>query len=453
MFLGGVSVHPAHQARHSTPFENQFTDPAAFPHSVLVSLDFPSVVSVAAARFFRKCYATTAAGHAVVLVGGFRDCPSNRRIRRVLSHVAPTGRQDAVLLLTFSKGSFPAGTVMGWPEPPGGDKQEHATLSKHMRFGVPTHPVGMDARPVHRHANLARHPCNTCVVLFSPRPSERVAAITPTRVLHLTSVLHGILVPHPVRGDRYPLLWRGWADSSTPLCYLDIPPSSDLDPLWCLRMYTWEYDEDLAPSPPPSDNDKPAVAQARRRLLMLRNDADNPSPKHIVPHDFVAFLPVHTCVPAAYAAMAAVAIIRAGLGGQFTLERARAAMIACVLRALHFHIPQSMMSMRGAPVIRDRCHACRTWVVSRWGVSDDHGDAARALIDIYVEGMTNDGADRPPLFDRPRESISSGVVRVVAERFAHLAHTEGILVCWACAIPVVLQIAGFAVCETESLTQ
>ena len=32
------------------------------------------------------------------------------------------------------------------------------------------------------------------------------------------------------------------------------------------------------------------------------------------------------------------------------------------------------------------------------------------------------------------------VVRIITERFAHLAHTEGILVCWACVIPVVLQI-------------
>ena len=54
IFLGGVSVHPRHQARHPIPFEDQFTDPTAFPRSVLVSLDFPSVVSVAAARFFRK---------------------------------------------------------------------------------------------------------------------------------------------------------------------------------------------------------------------------------------------------------------------------------------------------------------------------------------------------------------------------------------------------------------
>ena len=130
-----------------------------------------------------------------------------------------------------------------------------------------------------------------------------------------------------------------------------------------------------------------------------------------------------------------MAVVRAGLGGQFTLERARAAMIACVLRALHFHTPQSMLSMRGAPVVRDRCHACRMWVVSRWGVSDAHGEAARALIDTYVEYMANDGADRTPPFDRPRESVHSDVVCVVAARFAHLAHTEGILVCWACAIP------------------
>ena len=139
---------------------------------------------------------------------------------------------------------------MGWPEYLDGDKQEHAVFSQHMRFGVPTQPVGMDPRQVHRHANLATHPCNTSVILFSPRPFERVRAITPARILRLTSVLHGILVPHPVRGDRYPLLWRGWSDSSIPLRYLDIPPSSDLDPLWCLRMCTWEYDEDLVPPPP-----------------------------------------------------------------------------------------------------------------------------------------------------------------------------------------------------------
>ena len=76
------------------------------------------------------------------------------------------------------------------------------------------------------------------------------------------------------------------------------------------------------------------MALARTRLLVLRNDTDNPFPIHVAPNDFVAFLRAHTHVPATYAAMAAVAIIRAGLNGQFALERARAAaaMIACVLR-------------------------------------------------------------------------------------------------------------------------
>ena len=129
--------------------------------------------------------------------------------------------------------------------------------------------------------------------------------------------------------------------------------------------WEWEYDEDLVPSPPPSDDDKSAVALARRRLLLLRSDTDNPFPKHIIPHGFFAFLRAHTRFPADYAAMAAVATVRAGLGGQFALERARAAMIACVLRMLHFHTPQSMMPMQGVPVARDRCRACRTWVVSR----------------------------------------------------------------------------------------
>ena len=125
-------------------------------------------------------------------------------------------------------------------------------------------------------------------------------------------------------------------------------------------------------------------------------------------------------------------------------------MIACVLRTLHFHTPQSMMPMRGAPVARDRCHTCRTWAVSRWGISNNHGDAARALIDTYVEGRTKDGANRPPPFDRPRASIHRDVVRVVTERFAHLAHTEGILVCWACVVPVVLQIHARAETQAHS---
>ena len=142
MFLRGVSIHPQHQTRNPVPFEDQFADPAPFPHNVVVSLDFPSVTSVAAGRFFRKCYATTVAGRTVVLVGGLRDRPSNRRIRRILSQTAPTGGRDAMLLLTFPSRSFPAGTVQGWPESPEDDKQEHAEFSQHMCFGVPTQPVG-----------------------------------------------------------------------------------------------------------------------------------------------------------------------------------------------------------------------------------------------------------------------------------------------------------------------
>ena len=41
------------------------------------------------------------------------------------------------------------------------------------------------------------------------------------------------------------------------------------------------------------------------------------------------------------------------------------------------------------PVVRDRCHVCRMWVVSRWGISDAHGETARTLIDAYVEYLTN----------------------------------------------------------------
>ena len=231
-FLRGVSVHPLYQTRRPVTFEEQFSDPTPFPHNTVVSLDFPSVTSVAAARFFDKCYATAALGRTVVLVGGFRDRPTNRRVRRVLAQRAPHDSQDAMMvLLTFPSRSFPAGTVSGWPESPDADDQEHPKLSMHVRFGVPTQPSAMDPRQVNRHANLATHPCNTQVILFSSRPSNQAAAITPERVYHLTSVLHGILVPHQSRGDRFPLLWRNWSDSSLPLRFTDIPPSSVLDPL------------------------------------------------------------------------------------------------------------------------------------------------------------------------------------------------------------------------------
>ena len=340
-FLRGVSVHPWHQTRCPPPFEDQFSDPTPFPHSVLVSLNLPAVTSVAATRFFRKCYATTALGHTVVLVGGFRDHPSNRRIRRVLSQLAPTDRQDAMLLRTFPSRSFPAGTATGWHEPPEGSKQEHPKFSLHMRFGVFTQPSSMDPGRVNRHANLAVHPCNTRVILFSHRPSARAAAITPDRAYHLTSILHGTLVPHQTRGDRFPLLWRGWPDSFLPL-RLHVP-------LRCTKLCMWERDVDVAPLPPPPlDDGKSPMATARRQLFVLHDDVEHPFPKHVIHRDFVGFLRAQTHVPAPYAAMAAVAIVRAGLGGQFTLERARAAMLAYVLRTLHFHTPQSRPRYIGA---------------------------------------------------------------------------------------------------------
>ena len=341
-FLRGVSVHPLYQTRCPVPFEEQFSDPTPFPRSVVVSLDFPSATSVAAARFFDKCYATAALGRTVVLVGGFRDRPSNRRIRQVLSQRAPHDSQGAMVLLTFPGISFPAGTVSGWPESPDADEQEHPKFSLRMRFGVPTQPSAMDPRRVNWHVNLAVHPCNTRVILFSPRPSDRAAAIMPERVYH---------------------------------------PGM------------WECDADVIPLPPPLDGDKSPVAKARRQLLALHDDRENPFPKHVVPRGFVDFLRAWTHIPASYAATAAAAIIRAGLGGQFALERARAAMLAHVLRALHFRTsPQSVMSMRGVPPTRDRCHACNTWVVSRWGISDRNGTIARALIKAYVHDRTKTGA-------------------------------------------------------------
>ena len=443
-FLRRVSVHPLYQTRRPATFEKQFSDVTPFPHNTVVSLDFPSVTSVAAARFFDKCYATAALGRTVVLVGGFRDRPTNRRMRRVLSQRVPHDSQDAMILLTFPGGSFPAGTVLGWPESPDTDEQEHPKFSMHVRFGVPTQPSAMDPRQVNRHVNLVTHPCNTQAILFSSRPSDQAAAITPERVYHLTSVLNGILVPHQSRGDRFPLLWRKWSDSSLPLRFTDIPPSSVLDPLRCVKLCIWEWDADVTPLPPPLDGDKSPMAKARGQLLALHDDRENPFPKHAVPRDFVDFLRARTHIPASYAATAAAAIIRAGLGGQFTLERARAAMIAHVLRALHFHAPQSVMSMRGIPSTKNRCHVCNTWVVSKWGISDRHGTVARTLINAYVQDMTKTGARRPAPFDKSRDSVHKDVLALVRKQFAYLAHHEGILVCWACAVPVVDQIHRFS---------
>ena len=185
----------------------------------------------------------------------------------------------------------------------------------------------------------------------------------------------------------------------------------------------------MAPLPPPLDVDKSPMAKARRQLLTLHDDRENLFPKHIVLRDFVDFLRARTHVPASYAATAAAAIIRAGLGGQFELERARAAVLAHVLRVLHFHTPQSVMPMRGVPSTKDRCHVCNTWVVSRWGISDRHGTVARTLIKAYVQDRTKTGARRPAPFDKPRDSVHNDVLALVRKRFAYLAHNEGILVC------------------------
>ena len=98
------------------------------------------------------------------------------------------------------------------------------------------------------------------------------------------------------------------------------------------------------------------------------------------------------------------------------------------------------MSMRGVPSTRDRCHVCNTWVVSRWGISDRNGTIAQALIEAYVRDRTKTGARRPAPFDKSRDSVYKDVLALVRKRFAYLAHKEGILVCWACAVPVVDQI-------------
>ena len=68
----------------------------------------------------------------------------------------------------------------------------------------------------------------------------------------------------------------------------------------------------LSHLPPPPADGKSKMAQIRLRLLALRNDLDSPFPKQVAPQDFAVFLRAQTRVPASYAAMVAVAIIRAG---------------------------------------------------------------------------------------------------------------------------------------------
>ena len=142
----------------------------------------------------------------------------------------------AHILLTFPSSTFPAETVRGWPESPDDDHHPHNRDSLHERFGVPAQPAKMNPHMVNIHTSFATNPCNTCAILFTPQPTTRVNSIPPSRIHCLKSILQGTLVPNKTRGDRYALLlWRQWSSGSTQLRYIDIPTSSSLDPLICLR--------------------------------------------------------------------------------------------------------------------------------------------------------------------------------------------------------------------------
>ena len=70
----------------------------------------------------------------------------------------------------------------------------------------------------------------------------------------------------------------------------------------CLRLRdcTREHDEDILPSPPPRDEEKSKIANARRSLLAIR---ETPTfLKHITPHEFVMYLRERS--------MAAVAVVK-----------------------------------------------------------------------------------------------------------------------------------------------
>ena len=118
-------------------------------------------------RFFRKCFATAQARHTVVLIGGFRDKPSNRKLRNRLSRISSAAHHHTHILLTFPSNTFPAGTVRGWPESPDDHHHQHNRYSLHERFGVPTQPVKMNPHMANRHTSFAAHPCNTRAVLFA----------------------------------------------------------------------------------------------------------------------------------------------------------------------------------------------------------------------------------------------------------------------------------------------
>ena len=68
-----------------------------------------------------------------------------------------------------------------------------------------------------------------------------------------------------------------------------------------------------------------------------------------------------------------------------------------------------------------------------------HGSHAQEIIDKYVDDRTCSGKRRAP-FDKTRDSIDEKVVNITRQRFKHLAHTEGALVCWTCASPIASQL-------------
>ena len=143
-----------------------------------------------------------------------------------------------------------------------------------------------------------------------PRPSRQSGYITSRR--YYTGSLYNI---SPVVID---FLFYG-VDGRTRRCHFD-SRISHRHPSWTLLDVS--SCADVTPLPPPLDDGKSPMAKARRQLLALHDGRENPFPKHVVPRNFVDALRARTHVPASYAAAAAAAIIRAGLGGQFTLERA-----------------------------------------------------------------------------------------------------------------------------------
>ena len=67
---------------------------------------------------------------------------------------------------------------------------------------------------------------------------------------------------------------------------------------------------------------------------------------------------------------------------------------------------------------------------------DLHGSHAKERIGNYVDDRTCSGKRRAAPFDKTRDSIDEQVVNITRQRYEHLAHTEGALVCWTCASPI-----------------